>query len=123
MGRDYFSICKPIAEGLTITTRAAKKSKNQNGSVKANGVQVETYWIAHCRELCGLAEPAGERLEWQQCPSEKLPAIKQAPSAISECSCQGSEVHRRRMAQKNIDPQDGGASAAKLLFSGISCVT
>jgi len=46
MGRDYFSICKPIAEGLTITTRAAKKSKNKNGSVKANGVQVETYWIA-----------------------------------------------------------------------------
>jgi len=83
MGRDYFSICKPIAEGLTITTRACPAiprltKKSKNGSVTATASRSRLTGLPHCRELCGLAEPAGERLEWQQCPSEKLPAIKQA---------------------------------------------
>ena len=43
-----------------------------------HGLHVEPYWIAHCRELCGLDEPDAERRGWQQCPPDKIPAIKQA---------------------------------------------
>jgi hypothetical protein len=40
-------------------------------------LDLDTWWIAHCRELCGLTEGT-KRREWQQCPPDKLPATKQA---------------------------------------------
>ena len=43
-----------------------------------HGLHVETDWIAHCKEICGLTEPAAERPEWQMCPPEIQPALKQA---------------------------------------------
>jgi len=58
--------------------RSATDREIQKWVHQRHGLQVETYWIAHCRELCGITEAAAERREWQQCPPEKLPAIKQA---------------------------------------------
>ena len=44
-----------------------------------HGLRVENYWIAHCKELCGLtADAAQPRRDWQMCPPEVQPAIKQA---------------------------------------------
>jgi hypothetical protein len=59
-----------------VNPPATRRSKN--GSSNATDSQVETHWIAHCREICGITESTAERREWQQCPPEKLPAIKQA---------------------------------------------
>ncbi len=44
---------------------------------RQHGLDLDACWIAHCRELCGLADGT-ERREGQRCPPEKLPAIKQA---------------------------------------------
>jgi len=44
-----------------------------------HGLKIETYWIAHCKELCGLtAAAADSRRDWQMCPPEVQTAIKQA---------------------------------------------
>ena len=44
-----------------------------------HGLKIETYWIAHCKELCGLtAAAADSRRDWQMCPPEVQPAVKQA---------------------------------------------
>jgi hypothetical protein len=44
-----------------------------------HGLKIETNWIAHCKELCGLAAAAADsRRDWQMCPPEAQPAIEQA---------------------------------------------
>lgn len=44
-----------------------------------HGLKIESYWIAHCKELCGLTAAAAEsRRDWQMCPPEVQTAIKQA---------------------------------------------
>jgi len=61
-----------------MSRHSASDQEIQKWIQQRHGLQVETYWIAHCRELCGITESTAERREWQQCPPEKLPAIKQA---------------------------------------------
>ena len=44
-----------------------------------HGLKIAACWIAHCRERCGLtATAADSRHNWQMCPPEVQPAIKQA---------------------------------------------
>ena len=59
--------------------QSATDQEIQKWIQQRHALRVETYWIAHCRELCGIDDSSSERRrDWQQCPPEKLPAIKQA---------------------------------------------
>jgi hypothetical protein len=51
----------------------------QKWVAREHGFIPQSFWIAHCKELYGVTLVAGEsRLDWQICPLDKRPAIKQA---------------------------------------------
>jgi hypothetical protein len=60
------------------TRRTATDQEIQKWIVRQHGFTPQSHWIAHCKELCGLVNGAPERREWEQCPPDKQPAIKQA---------------------------------------------
>ena len=63
----------------SLLHQSATVQEIQKWVFRNHGLQVETDWIAHCQELCGLTEPAAaERREWEICPPEIQPALKQA---------------------------------------------
>jgi len=57
--------------------QSATDQEIRNWVFRHHGLKVETYWIAHCKELCGLSEGTTRR-DWQMCPPEVQPAIRQA---------------------------------------------
>jgi len=59
--------------------QTATDQEIQKWVVRQHGFMPQSSWIAHCKELVGLAVPASAaRPEGQLCPPEKQPAIKQA---------------------------------------------
>jgi hypothetical protein len=59
--------------------QSATDQEIQNWVESRHGFRPETYWIAHCKDLCGLTHaPSGTRQSWQRCPADKQIAIKQA---------------------------------------------
>ena len=60
------------------TRNAATDQEIQKWVIRQHGFMPLSYWIAHCKEIAGLTVAESERREWQQCPLDKQPAIKQA---------------------------------------------
>jgi hypothetical protein len=51
----------------------------QKWVAREQGFIPQSFWIAHCKELFGIAAAADHsRHDWQACPIDKQPAIKQA---------------------------------------------
>jgi hypothetical protein len=51
----------------------------QKWVAREHGFIPQSSWIAHCKELYGLTvAPSESRHDWQTCPIDKRPAIKQA---------------------------------------------
>jgi hypothetical protein len=50
----------------------------QKWVLQHHGLRIKTYYIAHCKELCGFTAAANSRRNWQMRPPEVQPAIKQA---------------------------------------------
>ena len=49
----------------------------QKWILRQHGFVAESAWIAHCKELCGIAASGTARIE-NPCPPEKVATIKQA---------------------------------------------
>jgi hypothetical protein len=60
-----------------ITRQRATDQEIQKWISRQHGFVPETAWIAHCKELFGLAA-SGTALKENPCPPEKIAAIKQA---------------------------------------------
>ena len=60
------------------TRHAVTDQEIQKWVARHHGFVPESYWIAHCKQLCGLVTGQPESREWQQCPLDKQSAIKQA---------------------------------------------
>jgi hypothetical protein len=51
----------------------------QKWVARQHGFIPQSSWIAHCKELFGLTVAAAEsRHDWQECPTDKQAAIKDA---------------------------------------------
>ena len=51
----------------------------QKWVARQHGFIPQNSWIAHCKELFGLTVAAAEsRHDWQECPTDKQAAIKDA---------------------------------------------
>jgi hypothetical protein len=60
-----------------ITRQRATDQEIQKWISRQHGFVPETAWIAHCKELFGLAA-SGTALKENPCPPEKIATIKQA---------------------------------------------